>query len=405
VLGRMIAALPADRPATPAAVAEALIAAAGCDLGVSPAGPVAATTLFRTSSVLIAPESLPPPPPRKKPPPTPGRWRKFALWGTAAALLLGVGTWLGVWALSGRTPESSTKPPAPPPPVTIPPLDQLSARKLLPSERYPGQPAEVVAVLGDQHWRQWSGVRLLATSPTGGQVASGGDGDVVYLWNPTTGFPHHLATGHRKIQAVTFSPDGKFLATAGDDQQIRLWNTATGQPHGNAFKAPQAAAVLSLAFSPDGKILVSGAGDNRVHLWDAVARKHHATLMEHKGPVTVAAFAPDGKTFATGGQDGSIKLWDLAARKPRATLDGHPGGVTALVFDPRDSGWLASAGNDKIVRLWDLLKLSHHTNEGALAGVASRSADEPPLEPEEILGWLGRVTTAEIGEEHELGSP
>ena len=65
-----------------------------------------------------------------------------------------------------------------------------------------------------------------------------------------------------------------------------------------------------------------------------------------------AAIAPDGAWLATAGHDGTVRIWDAATGRPRATLTGHHYRVTAAAIAP-DGAWLATAGHDGTVRIWD----------------------------------------------------
>jgi WD40 repeat protein len=71
----------------------------------------------------------------------------------------------------------------------------------------------------------------------------------------------------------------------------------------------------------------------------------------HTAAVTAVAFSPDRQRVATGGDDKTIRIWDLAAGNEQRVLTGHTGRVTALAFSPNGTR-LASASGDGI-RVWD----------------------------------------------------
>ena len=61
--------------------------------------------------------------------------------------------------------------------------------------------------------------------------------------------------------------------------------------------------------------------------------------------------APDGTWLASAGQDATVRIWDPATGAQRHTLTGHTNQVTQLVVAP-DGTWLASAGRDATLRVW-----------------------------------------------------
>lgn len=76
------------------------------------------------------------------------------------------------------------------------------------------------------------------------------------------------------------------------------------------------------------------------------------TLKGHQGWVICLAFSPDGQTLATGGEDRTVRLWNLTTAKERAILTGHMDNVLSVAFSP-DGRLIATASSDGTVRLWD----------------------------------------------------
>ncbi|MCA9706325.1 MAG: hypothetical protein KDK70_10795, partial [Myxococcales bacterium] len=57
----------------------------------------------------------------------------------------------------------------------------------------------------------------------------------------------------------------------------------------------------------------------------------------------------------TADEGGRVVLWDGRAGTPRAVLQEHAGSVGALAWSA-DGRWLATAGGDRIVRVWSALE-------------------------------------------------
>ncbi|MBN2388749.1 MAG: WD40 repeat domain-containing protein [Anaerolineales bacterium] len=125
----------------------------------------------------------------------------------------------------------------------------------------------------------------------------------------------------------------------------------TSIPDGAAIlQYPAQALVLDLAFSPDGALLAVVAG-NDVFVYDArevVARLPVGAWTNR------LVFHPTRPLLALAVKDGSLQFWNYRnGARVCVVEDAHPQGVNSLAFHPVGT-WLASAGNDAIVWLWDV---------------------------------------------------
>lgn len=194
----------------------------------------------------------------------------------------------------------------------------------------------------------------VAYSADGQRLVAGGD-RAIAVWNPASGELLQMLQGHKNAaRAVQIHPDGQRLASAGGfDKSVRLWDFTQQRPQATFDDCDDA--VLCVAYSPRGEHLVAAGYSGKLQ-WFSTGDKPQAigTRPAHQGVIRGAAFSRDGKWLATAGDDRLIKLWPAGnadATEPIAILRGHNDAIHALAFS-RDSKRLASAGADGQVRLW-----------------------------------------------------
>ena len=196
---------------------------------------------------------------------------------------------------------------------------------------------------------------LVALSPDGRTIASGGDSGQVLLTDARTGaLQHVLRARDQALTDLAFDPSGHLLAGAYGDGTIRLWDPASGTESGAPLLG-HVGAVYSLAFDRSGTKLVSGGHDGTVRVWDVGAHTQLGGPMRGDyAAVYAVTFSPDGQEIASGGDGRAIRFWNVRTHQlvaPGLIPLGRT--IFTLAFSP-DGRLLASGGADDVVRLWDL---------------------------------------------------
>ncbi len=229
-------------------------------------------------------------------------------------------------------------------------------------------------------------VNSLAWGPQGRLSSAGNDGSV-RIWSSIRDQESSVLPGHAtRATSVSWSPDGRRLASGGDDGKIRIWDPVTRREvlslkgHEGPV-VPQFGLIRTLAWSPDGHWLASGALDGTARVWEAASGREIFALPADHGPVWSLAWSADGSHLAAGSADGLIRVlegleqtpkihsfeahkkkrfippaWTTLGDRPVSDhLIGETSGVRALAWSPLGNH-LASAGWDKLVKLWDPIR-------------------------------------------------
>ncbi|BAJ26000.1 MULTISPECIES: TIR domain-containing protein [Kitasatospora] len=193
----------------------------------------------------------------------------------------------------------------------------------------------------------------LSFSGDGTLLAAGGNDGVVRLWEPATGRRVRELTGRSsRLVSAEFSPEDAVLATATNDGDLCLWNARTGEYLREMDVETEH--VWAEGFSADGALVATANDDDTVRIWYRRTGAHLTTLREHRGRVRSIAFTPDGRRLLTGCDDHKVRISDLDTGRVEAELVGHTDrvyAVTAVTGTP-DGDWLASASWDGTALVW-----------------------------------------------------
>lgn len=158
-----------------------------------------------------------------------------------------------------------------------------------------------------------------------------------------------IDAGTTGIASLAFSPNGKYIVSGDSDGVIKIWDLTNGEAR--SIESPGKSRVNAVVFSPDGAQIASSDGNNII-LWDAETAEQVSVLEGHTDWVRSLAYNADGSILASGGDDKTIRLWDVATLKELHTIQ-MAGPVDRLAFTPDGKTLASTDGNTAGALLWD----------------------------------------------------
>ena len=220
-------------------------------------------------------------------------------------------------------------------------------------------------------------VLALAISPDGRRLAAGCGNQlsVFAVSDKTLTLQARVSAHPDPIQSVAWNADGSRIAT-GAFRRVVVWNAGEISAE-RILRDGLADRITALRFvgnSPtlaiaDGRIGEIGA----IHLVNVDTGTDQASWNAHADLIGDLAVSPDGKSIASAGADKLVKIWNLESHKEEARIEAHATQVLALAYNP-DGTQLVTGGADQHLKAWDVktreqvMLLGRHT--AAITGAA-----------------------------------
>lgn len=160
----------------------------------------------------------------------------------------------------------------------------------------------------------------LKWSASGKQLASGGNDNLLHIWDRSmtsssspTQWLHRLEEHTAAVKALAWCPfQGNLLASGGgsSDRCIKFWNTHTGACLNSVDTGSQ---VCSLLWNKNERELLSSHGfaQNQLTLWKYPSMVKMAELTGHTSRVLFMTQSPDGCTVASAAGDETLRFWNV----------------------------------------------------------------------------------------------
>jgi WD40 repeat protein len=181
-----------------------------------------------------------------------------------------------------------------------------------------------------------------------------------------------------KISDLEITGDGKHILSICEENAILFFNKETKEER--FIEEDQT--ITSFSLSKDSRFLLVNLLNQEIHLWNIEGDpKLVGKYKSHRRSrfVIRSCFGGLKQSFiSSGSEDSQVYIWHRNSGDLVDALPGHSGAVNCVSWNPANPHMLASASDDRTVRIWGLKCLdvkypnaysngnNHHCNGGEL---------------------------------------
>nr|GMD78133.1 WD repeat-containing protein 26-like isoform X1 [Ipomoea batatas] len=255
-------------------------------------------------------------------------------------------------------------------------------------------------------------VSYISWSPDNNQILTCGAEEVVRRWDVQSGECVHVyEKSELGLISCGWSPDGKTIFTGVTDKSISMWDLDGNELE--CWKGQRTIRTSDIGITTDGKQIISVHKDKTILLfgWESKAEKsikedqditsfvlsrdskyllvsllnQEIHLWSIDGSVTcIAKFKGhkrnrfvvrscfgglDDAFIASGSEDSQVYIWHRSSGELVGTLHGHSGTVNCVSWNGANPHMLASASDDRTIRIWGLKQVNMKQNGTVCNGV------------------------------------
>ena len=173
-------------------------------------------------------------------------------------------------------------------------------------------------------------------------------GDTVQEYN------HHLAA----VNSVLFADDGRRFVSTSDDKKILIWEYGIPVPM-KYISDPTMHAIPTTGLHPWEQHWCAQSMENEIHVYGARDRFRRMRKKVFSGHTNAGfacqmTFSPNGNYMASGDGEGRLFVWNWKSCKQMRRFRAHDDGPCIdAQWHPLEPSWVATAGWDGTIKLWD----------------------------------------------------